>query len=174
MMASTQNKTDDALYYESLKQILEIVKYKDTSKNDIGKENVEPWMIGKEVKAVFLEEDAEIIQISCCKSLKISSRGKTKKLYAFLLGEYNLVAGTHTKPIYKKTGLMHLYLFQPVPSRAGVVYSWGVSHTPEARWGYVRSGRAAACPGMAGQWKVYDENSKRWTRDMTLFVKCKP
>ena len=68
MMASTQNKTDDEVYYESVKQILEFVKNKDTTKNQIGKENIEPWMIGKEVKVVILEEEAEIIHISCCNS----------------------------------------------------------------------------------------------------------
>ena len=122
----------------------------------------------------YIEEDAEIIEMVCCKSIRISSRDRTKILYQFLLGEYKMVEREFMKPIYVKEGNRKLYLSQPVSQSRILGYSWGVSHTPEAKWGYVRSSKASACPDMAGQWKVYDKNMKRWSRDLTLSVTCGP
>ena len=143
-----------------------INKKEDTTKNANHK--------GEEFRIVHLEEDAEMIKIPCCSSLKITSKGRTKLLYRFLLGEYRLVSGKNTKAMYKKRGQNQLYISRPKSHSARLLYSWGVSHTPEAKWGYIRSGKTAPCPDMAGEWMVYLRSSKRWTRDTTLSVKCKP
>ena len=51
-------------------------------------------------------------------------------------------------------------------------YSWGVSRHPDSVWGYLRSSRAAMCPTMGGQWRVFDKTVNRWRTDQSLIVAC--
>ena len=100
------------------------------------------------------EEDSESI---CCDHIRISSEGKVRAMYPHILGDYQ-----YYDPLYyiKPGSTKPLYLTQPKATGHVWGYTWGVTLSLEARWGYIRSGYSAPCPTMAGQWKVYDKVSK--------------
>jgi hypothetical protein len=176
--------------YEDVQKFLEIIKEKvaennaERYKNEeideswVTNQNILHTVIGKpednQRKIHTLEQDVEIIQMICCKSITISSQGRTKTLYPFLPGEYKMMSTDSLNPIFVKKGSRKLFLSKPVSESNIVGYSWGVSQAPEAKWGYVRSTKSSACPDMAGMWKVYDRISNMWTRDLTLTVTCGP
>ena len=194
-MTSKGIRDTQKIDYEDVQRILEIIKEKvaennaERYKNEeideswITDQNILHTVIGKpednrrqsvSTKIHTLEEDVEIIQMACCKSIRISSQGLAKTFYPFLPGEYKMVSTDSLNPIFVKKGRRQLFLSKPVSESNILGYSWGVSQAPEAKWGYVRSTKSSACPDMAGMWKVYDRISNRWTRDLTLTVTCGP
>ena len=134
-------------------------------------ENIEHAFLKNETVDVNNIDDTEIVQWNeiCCKSIKISSSGRTRHLYPFILGDYKITERKSNTPIYNK---QDLFLFKPARESSLHSYSWGVSRSPLARWGYIRSSLAGGCPDMGGRWKVYDGKMNRWAKDITLVVKC--
>jgi hypothetical protein len=118
------------------------------------------------------EKDAEKEGIPCCGHIKISSSRKVREMYPFILGDYKQIESKSPQTIYVKPAKKPMFLTQP--ENTGLVwgYTWGVSLSAEAKWGYIRSGYTSLCPTMAGQWKVFDKDTKRWVVDMTLQVVC--
>ena len=103
----------------------------------------------------------------CCGHVTISSEGLAQSLYPYILGDYKHI-GHNT---YIKPSTRPVYLNQPPYSgRSG--YSWGVSQSQGARWGYIRSGYTSPCPTRAGVWKVFNRYTKTWVLDNTLQVLC--
>ena len=137
------------------KEVSNILDYMNQGREEVTEPAVISWL-----------EDVELIKIACCTTLTITSKTKTRLYYPFILGNYSLVP-LDRKTVYKKIGEKPQYLSRPV---AG--YSWGVSSMPGARWGYVRSSKAAPCPHMAGHWLVYHRGIKRWVRDWSFTVQC--
>ena len=89
-------------------------------------------------------------------------------MYPHILGDYKHVdSSTYTKP-----GATPLYLTKPEAKGLVWGYTWGVSQSAEAKWGYIRSRYTSPCPTMGGQWKVFDRDTKRWAVDTTLKVVC--
>ena len=103
----------------------------------------------------------------CCGHVTISSEGLAKSLYPHILGDYKHIGhNTYIKPSNRP-----VYLNQPsYRGRSG--YSWGVSQSQLARWGYIRSGYTSPCPTRAGVWKVFNRYTKTWVLDNTLQVLC--
>ena len=103
----------------------------------------------------------------CCGHVTISSEGVAQSLYPHILGDYKHI-GHNT---YIKPSTRPVYLNQPEHSgRSG--YSWGVSHSQGARWGYIRSAYTSPCPTRAGVWKVFNRYTKIWVLDSSLQVLC--
>ena len=100
------------------------------------------------------------------------STAKVANAYPSFLGKYRKTNIPFNRPIYAKDSLPVRYLSQPQSDKQVLGYSWGVSQTPEAKWGYIRSSKASTCPTMAGKWKVFDKRSRRWLVDNTLKVVC--
>ena len=111
------------------------------------------------------EEDFETI---CCAHIKISSTGKVQAMYPFILGDYMYInSSTYIKQVGKL-----LYLTKPEPTALIWGYTWGVSLSAKAKWGYIRSGYNAPCPTIAGMWTVFDKITRRWVVDTTLHLEC--
>ena len=118
-------------------------------------------------------KDSEIVDWNniCCKSIKISSSGRARHLYPSIMGDYRMVGKNKKTPIYIKTG-DRIFLYKPERENRTLGYSWGVSHSPLARWGFIKSTLAGGCPDMGGGWRVYDRKMRRWAKDITMIVKC--
>ena len=71
-----------------------------------------------------------------------------------------------------KIGQPEMFLIQPETTGYTWAYTWGVSSSMEAKWGYIRSTRAKPCPTWTGMWMVFDKNSKTFVVDDTLQVEC--
>ena len=112
------------------------------------------------------------IETTCCGQLIISSYGEVREMYPFILGIYKQRETQHPANLFLKTGTPAMFLIQPETTNLVWGYTWGVSRSPEAKWGYIRSASNAVCPTMAGKWKVFDKNSQRWVMDQTLKVEC--
>ena len=112
----------------------------------------------------------EDVEIACCETIRISSEEKTKKLYPFILGDYDRNSLNLTS--FVKTDNPKLFLMQPETPGHTWAYTWGVSRSMEARWGYIRSSRAKPCPTWAGMWMVFDKNKNKFVVDRTLRVRC--
>ena len=129
------------------------------------------------IKHAFLTtetaEDSEIVDWNniCCKSIKISSSGRARHLYPSIMGDYRMVGKKSKTPIYINTG-DRIFLYKPERENRTLGYSWGVSHSPLARWGFIKSTLAGGCPDMGGGWRVYDRKMRRWAKDITMIVKC--
>ena len=161
-------------------KVLQIIKSNSKSNKGDGIREKEETTAKKPIKEMdvsyfttyrsFVEEDAE--QVPCCDNIKISSKEKVMEMYPFLLGDYKQIESKSNRNLYSKSGKQQLYL--SLPKSAGQVrgYTWGVSQSPEAKWGYIRSSKGSSCPTMAGQWKVFDRNTKKWVVDNTLQVVC--
>ena len=182
-MATERMDSSEDIDLAEVQKVLEILKAENKEEKTVREKVDETWneFAGEPTyrnelpdNIYEIEEDAETIEIDCCKSIRISSTASTKLFYPFLLGEYKMEKRESKKPIYVKAGQRTLYLSQPVSHSRVLGYSWGVSQTPEAKWGYVRSNKASACPAMEGQWMVYDRKINKWTKDITLSVKCGP
>ena len=113
------------------------------------------------------------VDVTCCRIVNIISRGLVSQVYPTIMGEYRRTKMPSDRPIYAKMGSPMRYLSQPQSDQQVLGYSWGVSQTPKAKWGYIRSSKAGPCPTLAGKWKVFDKNSKRWLEDTTLQIVCK-
>ena len=111
------------------------------------------------------EEDSEN---TCCSHIKISSEGKARAMYPHILGKYQIIDSSYDIKLGKKP----LYLTQPESAGPIWGYTWGVNHSPVSKWGYIRSSYTTPCPSMAGQWTVFDKNTKKWAVDRTLKVTC--
>ena len=110
------------------------------------------------------------VEIACCERIKISSQGKTKEMYPFVLGDYKQYKQNINSFI--KIGQPEMFLIQPETTGYTWAYTWGVSSSMKAKWGYVRSVRAQPCPTWAGGWMMYDKNTKTFVVDETLKVEC--
>ena len=120
-------------------------------------------------------EDVQILKVTCCKNITISSTGKTLILYPAIIGSYNLKDGYYVKEgAGAKDGLGGVYLYQPGPDLYSVRYSWGVSTRLGARWGFIKSRSATTCPDMDKHWQTLEKNPHKWVRDSTLSVSCTP
>ena len=71
-----------------------------------------------------------------------------------------------------KIGKPKLFLMQPEAPGITWAYSWGVTKSMEARWGYIRRAKAKPCPTWAGGWMVFDKNARTFVVDETLQVEC--
>ena len=122
---------------------------------------------------VHKDEDEEILKISCCKNITISSNEKTLNLYPAIVGTYRLQKDHYVKEgAGMKVGIGGIFLYQPVSDLYSVKYSWGVSTRVGARWGFIKSSSATTCPDMDSHWQTYDKVSNKWVRDSTLSVTC--
>ena len=110
------------------------------------------------------------VEIACCEIISISSQGKTKEMYPFILGEYK--QNKENLNSFVKIELPKLFLMQPETISNTWAYTWGVSRSTDVRWGYIRSARAKPCPTWAGSWMVYDRNLRAFVVDKTLQVAC--
>ena len=118
-------------------------------------------------------QDTEIVDWNniCCKSIKISSSGRARHLYPSIMGDFKMVGRSSKTPIYIKPG-ERIFLYKPERENHTLGYSWGVSHSPLARWGFIKSTLAGGCPDMGGGWRVYDRKMRRWAKDITMVIKC--
>ena len=123
--------------------------------------NAAPW--------TEVEDDVET---TCCGQVIISSYAEVREMYPFILGIYKQRETQHPVNLFMKSGTSEIFLIQPETTNLVWGYTWGVSRSPEAKWGYIRSTSSAACPTMAGKWKVFDNSRKRWVMDQTLRVEC--
>jgi len=120
-----------------------------------------------------VETSREEVEVICCKIVSIVSQDKVAQVYPTILGDYRRTKIVSERPIYAKLGAPIRYLSQPQSDTHVLGYSWGVSQTPKAKWGYIRSSKAGPCPTLAGKWKVFDRDTKRWIEDSTLQIVCK-
>ena len=116
--------------------------------------------------------DSDKVDTVCCEFVSITSSDTLANLYPNILGEYRKTYQGTFQPIYAKYSNTVQYLSQPKSDSDVLDYSWGVSPTPEAKWGYISSSKSAPCPTMAGQWKVFHKDTKRWVVDKTIKVIC--
>ena len=107
----------------------------------------------------------------CCPNVKVSSSGRAGQLYPSLMGEYKVIEERSVVPVYKKTG-EDMYLYKPSDT-PGKKYSWSVSHSPNISWGYLEGGLNGDCPDHVPLWRVFDINTRRWTKDVTISVLCR-
>ena len=119
-------------------------------------------------------EEPEPAYITCCNKMRISSEGRVREMYPHVLGEYIMMKNTSGRTSYSKAGSLEMFLTQPETAELGKWYAWGVTGSPGATWGYLRSTRLPLCPARAGPWKMFDRNTKRWVLDHTLQVVCFP
>ena len=118
--------------------------------------------------------ESEPAYITCCNKMRISSEGRVREMYPHVLGEYQRMENQSGRTSYSKAGSLEMFLTQPETAELGKWYAWGVTGSPGATWGYLRSTRLPLCPARAGPWKMFDRNTKRWVLDHTLQVVCFP
>ena len=133
----------------------------------------------KEEEKPFMNENNSIgldiedgVEFYCCGRIQISSYGLVEEMYPFILGNYEQIETNHQQITFVKTGPPKMFLIQPETTEHVWGYTWGVSRSAKAKWGYIKSSSISPCPTMAGRWKVYDQNIKRWVMDKTLLVEC--
>jgi hypothetical protein len=153
-------------------EVIEILKSKQTENTNIEETTQKKQFYEDVTDIIVVEKDTEDVEILCCEIVKMISTGKVVKAYPSILGEYRKTNIPSNRPIYAKDSPPIRYLSQPQSDKQVLGYSWGVSQTPEAKWGYIRSSKAGTCPTMAGKWKVFDKGSRRWLVDNTLKVVC--
>ena len=119
-------------------------------------------------------EDVERVKIDCCDVVEVYGGQKLKKMYPTIIGVYRKTKIPSFRPTYVKITPPTVYISQPEVHKNSPVlgYSWGLSKSPQAKWGYIRSTRTGACPTMAGRWKIYNKISQRWEEDDRLRVRC--
>merc|ERR1712142_210416 len=110
--------------------------------------------VNTESKTVF-HEDVERVKVDCCDVIKVYGGQKFKKMYPTIAGVYRKTKIPSFRPTYVKITPPTVYISQPEVQKNSPVlgYSWGLSKSPQAKWGYIRSTRTGACPTMAGRWK---------------------
>ena len=101
----------------------------------------------------------------CCLTLFASSEAETVKMYPRVLGTYKMV---NSRSSYYKHDERNVYLSKP----KGSSFTWGVNSSPHRTWGWVRPVRDEECPEEVTQWAVYDQASRKWTRDNSFRIRC--
>ena len=141
------------------------------SKNENNDEDVENGgesiLLTHNWKWINQGKDVELV---CCEILSIISQGKTKEMYPFILGDYKQIK--ENPKGFLKIGQPKMFLMQPETPGYTWAYTWGVTRSLEARWGYIRSARAKPSPTWAGGWMVFDKNTRTFVVDETLQVEC--
>ena len=111
--------------------------------------------------------------MACCSKIRISSHGKVKEMYPFVLGIYEKMDTKDSQNIFVKSDLPEeMFLIQPKTTEWVWGHTWVVSQSDEATRGYIRSTGYLAFPNMAGRWMVYYKNMKTWDSDYTLRAFC--
>merc|ERR1712150_263730 len=128
--------------------------------------------------ALFLWPVEEDIQIGdadiCCDRIRIFSTGAASRYYPFLMGNYDKVMLQFEGKMflaYQKSDRSSLFVTKPTTDEFQF-YNWGVSRSPLARWGYLRSSYGGRCPTRSGEWKVYQAERQTWRPDYSLTLSC--
>jgi len=154
-------------------EVIEILKSKQTESPKVADTTTKRPFFKDIPDRNEVETVTEEVEMICCKVVRVQSTAKVAQVYPSILGEYRKTKMPSDRPIYAKLGSPMRYLSQPQSDKHVLGYSWGVSQTPQAKWGYIRSSKAGPCPTMAGKWKVFDKETKRWLVDKTLKIVCK-
>jgi hypothetical protein len=136
----------------NVEKVLKVIKSNRKPRNDISK--IEETFISGPFSETEILYDGhnwnERENITCCDRIRISSSELVSEMYPFILGQYKNIQRKSKKRVYIKEGRRQLFLSQPESAGQVRGYSWGVNHSPTAKWGYIRSSKSYACPTLPG------------------------